>query len=212
MLAAACSEADEQLSASQSNQLTTIYSGNGRFTTRAVADSKWENGDQIGVFMSNEDGTTLYASNVQFSTTLTEASATAKFNAVNGGITLVNDKVKFFAYYPYSATQSGTTYTVQIGDQNSAADMAQYDLRWAGNVERDYTGGTAEALNLTFSHQLTYLRVQLSNLAEGVTVESVTVSGVNTDASFDLATGVLSGAAANRSVTLGKLSGKATQL
>lgn len=206
MLAAACSEADEQLSASQSNQLTTIYSGNGRFTTRAVADSKWENGDQIGVFMSNEDGTILHASNVQFSTTLTEASATAKFTAVGDGITLVNDKVKFFAYYPYSASQSGTTYTVQIGDQNNAADMAKYDLRWAGIVERDYTGGTAEALNLTFSHKLTYLRVQLSNLAQGVTVESVTVSGVNTDASFDLATGVLSGAAANRSVTLGNLS------
>ena len=51
-LAAACSEVDELASnALGEKKLETIQSGTDRFATRVSLDSKWEQGDAIGVYM-----------------------------------------------------------------------------------------------------------------------------------------------------------------
>lgn len=188
MLAASCTETDELISADNQVRINTIYSGNGDYATRTVENSMWDKGNQIGVFMMKNDNT-LAASNVMFATNTEESNTTAIFKSEEG-ITLINDKVKFFAYYPYAATQNSTTYTINVGNFTDLTSLEAKDLRYASET-KDLTSEALTSLRLKFSHQLTYLKVNV-RADEDVTVKSVTVSGVNTQASFDLANGTLS--------------------
>ena len=176
--------------------LRTISSGSGKFASRSVVDSKWEPGDAIGVFMlKSSDGTSYSQDNVKFVNNETVANTSVTFTSETG-ITLVNDKVKFHAYYPWSDANviSGTTYNVQISDQTELSAVSNSDLRWAVSDEKDLTNGTLEGgLSLNFAHKLTFLKVK-TNVAD---VKSVSVSGVNTEAQFNIVDGTLSNEAGN---------------
>ena len=194
MTMVACSQEESFLSQNENGILKSISSGSDKFSSRSVVDSKWENGDAIGVFMLSDASSTL-ASNVKFTNNTAEASNKVTFTSETG-ITLVNDKVKFHAYYPWSDTNvTGTTYNVQISDQPQLTDVSGYDLRWAESNEIDLTGGTSSfgGLSLNFAHKLTFLKVK-TNVSD---VQSVSVSGVNTEAQFNIVDGALSGETGN---------------
>lgn len=194
MTMVACSQENSFLSQDETGVLRTISSGSGKFASRSVADSKWEPGDAIGVFMLKSDASSTYAGNVKFTNNTAEANTKVTFTSETG-ITLVNDKVMFRAYYPWSETNvTGTTYNVQISDQTDLTNVSNSDLRWAKSDEKDLTNGTLEGgLSLNFEHKLTFLKVK-TNVAD---VKSVSVSGVNTEAQFDIVDGTLSGEAGN---------------
>lgn len=195
MTMVACSQEESFLSQNENGILKSISSGSDKFSSRSVVDSKWENGDAIGVFMLKSDASSTLASNIKFTNNTAEASNKVTFTSETG-ITLVNDKVKFHAYYPWSDTNvTGTTYNVQISDQPQLTDVSGYDLRWAESNEIDLTGGTSSfgGLSLNFAHKLTFLKVK-TNVAD---VKSVSVSGVNTEAQFNIVDGALSGETGN---------------
>ena len=195
MTMVACTQENSFLSQDETGVLRTISSGSGKFASRSVVDSKWEQNDAIGVFMLKSDASSTYAENVKFTNNTAEANTKVTFTSETG-ITLVNDKVKFHAYYPWSDTNvTGTTYNVQISDQPQLTDVSGYDLRWAESNEIDLTGGTSSfgGLSLNFAHKLTFLKVK-TNVAD---VKSVSVSGVNTEAQFNIVDGALSGETGN---------------
>lgn len=194
MTMVACSQENSFLSQDETGVLRTISSGSGKFASRSVVDSKWEQNDAIGVFMLKSDASSTYAENVKFTNNTAEANTKVTFTSETG-ITLVNDKVKFHAYYPWSDTNiSGTTYNVQISDQTELTTVSNSDLRWAVSDEKDLTNGTLEGgLSLNFAHKLTFLKVK-TNVAD---VKSVSVSGVNTEAQFNIVDGTLSNEAGN---------------
>lgn len=194
MTMVACSQENSFLSQDETGVLRTISSGSGKFASRSVVDSKWEQNDAIGVFMLKSDASSTYAENVKFTNNTEEANTKVTFTSETG-ITLVNDKVKFHAYYPWSDTNvTGTTYNVQISDQTELATVSNSDLRWAVSDEKDLTNGTLEGgLSLNFAHKLTFLKVK-TNVAD---VKSVSVSGVNTEAQFNIVDGTLSNEAGN---------------
>lgn len=195
MTMVACTQENGFLSQDETGVLRTISSGSGKFASRSVVDSKWEQNDAIGVFMlKSPDGTSYGQDNVKFVNNETEANTSVTFTSETG-ITLVNDKVKFHAYYPWSDTNvSGNTYNVQISDQTKLSAVSNSDLRWAVSDEKDLTSGTLEGgLSLNFAHKLTFLKVK-TNVAD---VKSVSVSGVNTEAQFNIIDGTLSSEAGN---------------
>lgn len=196
MTMVACTQENSFLSQDETGVLRTISSGSGKFASRSVVDSKWEPGDAIGVFMlKSSDGTSYSQDNVKFVNNETVANTSVTFTSETG-ITLVNDKVKFHAYYPWSDANviSGTTYNVQISDQTELSAVSNSDLRWAVSDEKDLTNGTLEGgLSLNFAHKLTFLKVK-TNVAD---VKSVSVSGVNTEAQFNIVDGTLSNEAGN---------------
>lgn len=194
MTMVACTQENSFLSQDETGVLRTISSGSGKFASRSVVDSKWEQNDAIGVFMLKSDASSTYAENVKFTNNTAEANTKVTFTSETG-ITLVNDKVKFHAYYPWSDTNvTGTTYNVQISDQTELTTVSNSDLRWAVSDEKDLTNGTLEGgLSLNFAHKLTFLKVK-TNVAD---VKSVSVSGVNTEAQFNIVDGTLSNEAGN---------------
>lgn len=194
MTMVACSQENSFLSQDETGVLRTISSGSGKFASRSVVDSKWEQNDAIGVFMLKSDASSTYAENVKFTNNTAEANTKVTFTSETG-ITLVNDKVKFHAYYPWSDTNvTGTIYNVQISDQTELTTVSNSDLRWTVSDEKDLTNGTLEGgLSLNFAHKLTFLKVK-TNVAD---VKSVSVSGVNTEAQFNIVDGTLSNEAGN---------------
>ena len=160
MTMVACTQENSFLSQDETGVLRTISSGSGKFASRSVVDSKWEQNDAIGVFMLKSSDRTSYGQdNVKFINNASEPNTKVTFTSETG-ITLVNDKVKFHAYYPWSDTNvSGTTYNVQISDQTKLTNVSNSDLRWAESEEKDLTNGALDGLSLNFAHKLTFLKM-----------------------------------------------------
>ncbi|WP_308756989.1 fimbrillin family protein [uncultured Bacteroides sp.] len=209
-LAAACSETDEPVSGNSSRKtLETIQSGTDRFATRVNLNSEWEQGDAIGVYMldAGTENIRNSAMNIQYNASLPEASPTTDFVAANGGIGIYDQPCDFIAYYPYSSGEEGKVdagaglYNVDLADQS--AGISSHDLMWAKTENMSTEDLQGSGLSLTFHHQLALLRVHVKG---DVTAESVTVSGLNTVATFDLLSGTLSEGNTSQSISLYKTS------
>ena len=212
-LAAACSEVDELASnALGEKKLETIQSGTDRFATRVSLDSKWEQGDAIGVYMldAETDNIRNSAMNIQYNADLQETSATTNFVADDGGIGIYDQPCYFMAYYPYSSADAGKVdagagiYNVDIADQS--AGISAHDLMWASTGDMSTGDLLSKGLSLTFHHQLALLYVNINN--DDVKVESVKVNGLNSTARFDLLKGELAIEDMPQAITLHKLSDK----
>ena len=194
-LAAACSEVDELASSSSQKTLETIQSGTDNFTTRVNLDSQWEAGDAIGVYMLDAGTGNIRnsAMNIQYNAEVTTTSTTTDFVAANGGIGIFDQPCDFKAYYPYSPNEGGKV-DMGAGHYNIA-----HDLMWAERNGMETADLQNNGLSLTFRHKLVLLRVHVKG---NVTAENVTVSGLNTVATFDLLSGTLSEGSTPKSVSL----------
>lgn len=207
-LAAACSETDELVSGNQSqNTLDAIHSGTDRFATRVNLNSEWEDGDAIGVYMLDAGLQTIRnsAMNIRYNADVKQTSTTTDFVAANGGIGIYDQPCDFVAYYPYSSGEEGKVdagagiYNVDLADQS--AGISNHDLMWAKVENKAADDLKNDGLEMSFQHKLVLLRVIVEG---GVTAESVTVSGLNTAATFSLLDGTLSAGSAPKSVSLYK--------
>lgn len=88
MTMVACTQENSFLSQDETGVLRTISSGSGKFASRSVVDSKWEQNDAIGVFMLKSDASSTYAENVKFTNNTAEANTKVTFTSETG-ITLV---------------------------------------------------------------------------------------------------------------------------
>ncbi|WP_316831503.1 fimbrillin family protein [Pedobacter aquatilis] len=162
---------------------------NGQIKTKA-ADNSWDANDAIGVFMKTGTGlANTSASNKSYTTTgdgQFKASATEQtiYYPENGS------SVDFIAYYPFKQSLVNNTYAVDVNNQTTQSAI---DLLYANNANG--LSKTNTNANLIFTHQLSKVEITVK-AGTGVTDLNglgVNVSGVKSLASFDLATGTLSG-------------------
>lgn len=208
-MAIACNEVDEASSINSQKTLGTISSGSDRFATRVNLDSEWEDGDAIGVYMfdTNNKNILNQAINVKYEA---DASGINTAFTASPGIAIYDEPANFIAYYPHSADANNidvaaALYKVDISNQS--AGLSTHDLMWAKAADKATDDLLTNGLSLTFRHQLALLRVNIKN--ENVTnVESVTVGGMNTTATFNLIDGVLTNIATTKAMTLYKAGAK----
>jgi hypothetical protein len=171
----------------------------------------WTASDAIGVFMVNNGGTTVRNEETNKKYVTSAGGITGNFAAAGSADTVYypinGDKVDFIAYYPYqSSITSLGDYSVNVATQT---DPAGIDLLYAkaNNEGAGYDKSNASAVALTFGHQLSKLTMNVS--ATGSTqitpadlnTMTVTITGLNTQAQFNLATGTLGTASAPAAIT-----------
>jgi hypothetical protein len=173
-----------------------------------AAGSAWASNDAIGVFMVNNGSSNVRdgATNKKYVT----ASGDGTFAPDGTGNTVYypvnSDKVDFIAYYPYvsSITTLGA-YSVNVSTQTTPATI---DLLYATatNGGSGYDKSNASSVALSFSHKLSKLTLNVSTTSTQITagdLSSMTVSiaGLNTQASFNLGTGALGAASSVANIT-----------
>ncbi len=164
-----------------------------RVNTTKAAGSSWSNGDKIGVFMKSE-GSTLSDQNI-----VDGASNMSHKTSGNGIFTAETtadaiyfpqdkSKVDFIAYYPYRADITNYIYHVDVSDQSIQENI---DLLYSNNLVS--ASGSNINNSLSFTHQLSTIRFNISIISDDITLDDLTVaaSGLKTKANFDLTNGSL---------------------
>lgn len=148
--------------------------------TKASKDV-WSNGDEVGIFM----------------TTQTAEFANKKYVASDGGTLTAapgqtlrypeEGTANFIAYYPYSASLNGKTLAVSVDNQ---ADPAKVDLLYSDNAKAIAAG---EAVDLAFKHKLSQIVIAVGSdeTLPDISGLKISLSGMNTQADFNLADGTL---------------------
>lgn len=93
----------------------------------------------------------------------------------------------FIAYYPYSASLNGKTLAVSVDNQ---ADPAKVDLLYSDNAKAIAAG---EAVDLAFKHKLSQIVIAVGSdeTLPDISGLKISLSGMNTQADFNLADGTL---------------------
>lgn len=168
-------------------RFTSVVEG----TYTRAAGASWSPSDAIGVYMKKNGSDLSTGSivgegdNVEYFT----ENGDGNFLPVSTYLSFPDDgtKVDFIAYYPHQETINNFIYPVDITNQ---ADPETIDLLYADKLEG--ISERSNALNLSFSHQLARLVLNIKNV-DGASLDglSVAVSGVKTTANFMLADGTL---------------------
>lgn len=183
-------------------------------TTKA-AGTDWASGDAIGIFMVNFNTTSIAegAENKQFTTTGTSEFTAAAGNEITYPMNAAT-KVDFIAYYPYASGNVLTTpIDVTIGLQTN---QPTFDLLWtkADNGGAGYDKNTHKntKVELKFDHKLAKIVMNVKADANtGITdlsTATVTINGMFTKNTFNLATGLLGTADTKAAITPRKLGTK----
>jgi len=196
-----CNSEDEPLTnpLSGENQVKFQASIGASVTTRA-AGTTWNAGDAIGVYALNAgqklpDGVYDSKSNIKY-TTPTEAEQ-GVFTAATEGITFPETgNLDFIAYYPYRESLANNVYAIDVADQSKPAAI---DLLFSNNAVNQ----SEPAVALQFKHQLAMLVLNVS-AGDGVTsLDGLTVSieGLKTDGTFNLADGSITTGTTVKTIT-----------
>ncbi|WP_418894918.1 fimbrillin family protein [Limibacterium fermenti] len=196
-----CNSEDEPLinPLSGENQVKFQASIGASVTTRA-AGTTWNAGDAIGVYALNAgqklpDGVYDSKSNIKY-TTPTEAEQ-GVFTAATEGITFPETgNLDFIAYYPYRESLANNVYAIDVADQSKPAAI---DLLFSNNAVNQ----SEPAVALQFKHQLAMLVLNVS-AGDGVTsLDGLTVSieGLKTDGTFNLADGSITTGTTVKTIT-----------
>ena len=207
------------------NEEASVDNGAVRFTAgigkEAVATPQtrasgttWDPDDEIGIFMVTHGNTYIAeaAENKQFSTT----DGSKNFTPTSGNniyYPMDNSRVDFIAYYPYKdGAKLAIAFPVEIATTQTTDSQADTDLMWAkaDNSGPGYAKGAAPVA-LDFSHRLSKLtmncKLDVSMGSATLNGATVTIHGMNTVQTFNLATGTLTGTPGTpRSITPRKLS------
>lgn len=174
-----CTNNDDNSEWHDSNSVTFNSRIDG-LQTKAAKDI-WSNGDEVGIFMTTQ--TTEFANKKYV------AAADGTLTAAPGQTLKYPDEgtASFIAYYPYAASLNGKTLAVSVSNQ---ADPSKVDLLYSDNA----TGITAgESVNLAFKHKLSQivLVVGSDETLPDISGLKISLSGMNTQADFNLADGTL---------------------
>lgn len=189
MMAASCAnDVEESSSAASSNRIMSVQTAGKQYSRLNDVTNEWDKTDRIGISMYAAGTETVMngATNVLF--TASESGANVTFTS-EAGIPIAAENCDFTAYYPYNESADGT-YTVALSNQSEG--YAAHDLMWAKT--ENVTSEGAKTLAMTFRHQLAKLTINITP-NEGETVSGVTISGMATGATFNLATGEMTATA-----------------
>ena len=179
-----------------------------------AADTAWDAGDKIGIFMVKHGETTIAesASNKKFTT----ATGDGNFTPVTGYeiyYPMDASPVDFIAYYPHAnAVTLDADIPVEIATTQTTASQATCDLLWAranGTSGNGYNKESTSAVALTFGHCLTKItmncKLDASVGVSNLDAAPVTIKGMNARNTFDLKTGTLGTRAKPTAITPRKL-------
>ncbi len=176
--------------------------GNVKFTSyisKRASGTTWANGDKVGIYMK-ANGTDLGATAVANRQYVTDDRGNFTAESADDAIAYPESgTVDFVAYYPFTANVTGTSLPVSVADQTS---LPAIDLLYSNNQTN--VSASSEAVNLGFKHQLSHivLNIKADATIASTTDLKVTLNGAQTNATFNLADGVLSLDAATADIAL----------
>jgi hypothetical protein len=181
----------------------------GMATTSRATNSSWDNGDAIGISMVSNQTTNIVNNVANRPYTANTAGSFAPSSTADAIYLPDNgSKVDFIAYYPYLSTLTNLgSCSLNVGG-NQQDKLPTLDLLYATTASTAPAGydntGTGQVA-FTFRHQLTKLTMNVE-AGDGVTASdlaglTVTVKGLNTQSSFNLASGSLGAVSAITNIT-----------
>lgn len=185
----ACSD-DEDNSVKETDNV--VFNSQISSVQSRVNGTTWNDNDEIGIFMQ-VDGAEVankkYLAKADGSLT---AAPEYAFRYPSTGT------ANFLAYYPYNAALEGKNASVSVADQSNPSKI---DFLYSNNATGIKNGQT---VTLQFTHKLSKLDI---NLKGDETVKdlkgiAVTLSGMNTTASVNLADGTLTAADSKANINL----------
>lgn len=157
----------------------------GQKTVKATGTT-WTSGDKVGIFMkaAGADLGAATAANKQY---VADDRGNLTAAAADQAMAYPDGAVDFVAYYPFTASVSGTSVAVDVKDQSKPADI---DLLYSNNATN--VSASANAVSLGFKHQLATVRLNITtqNIASTSGL-AVALTGTKTAGSFNLADGSL---------------------
>nr|WP_320058081.1 fimbrillin family protein [uncultured Bacteroides sp.] len=175
-----------------------------------VTGTQWGGTEKIGLYMINATGTEF---------TPLENAANRLYNVdTNGKMTVADGQsvnypadgsaVKFVAYYPYSSKVANNIYPINLADES----VLDHDFIYSAPAAAyDRTQGE-KAVTLVFEHQLSRLVLNLVD-NNGAPIQGVTaIVDRNTEAQFNLSTGVFSTLSTEKSLDMSISSSQATAI
>ena len=164
---------------------------------KAAADTIWSANDAIGVYMKEAgqplSSTTILegVDNLQYTASASGSGSIAFTATGSPAFYPPSANVDFIAYYPYVASLTSYTYPVDVSQQTSQPAI---DLMYANNATN--LNKLTSQVQLNFDHQLAKLVFNITAGDGVVDAElsglTVTISGMNTTASFSVVDGTLS--------------------
>lgn len=210
ILSVGCSEVEVLTGNSyEEHGIYKIFSSKTEFSSRVTSDGTWENGDAIGlyVFESESGKVTSAGINVKYNAAVEDENAV--FSPENTAAVIPDVKSDFVAYYPFSEDvakidKEAAVYKIDLSDQTSG--FKNHDLIYAKLENQSVPALSGGGLSMDFSHKLSLVQVNVKGLGTDETVNSITVSGLNTTANFDLVEGVIKNEGNIGNIKLQKLS------
>lgn len=210
ILGTGCSEVEMLTGNSyEEHGIYKIFSSKTEFSSRVTSDGAWENGDEIGLYIfETESGkVTSGGINVKYNAAVEDGNAV--FSPENTAAVIPNATSDFIAYYPFSEDvakidKEAAVYKIDLSDQTSG--FKNHDLIYAKLENQSFPALSGDGLSMDFSHKLSLVQVNVKGLGTDETVNSITVSGLNTTANFDLVEGVIKNEGNIGNIKLQKLS------
>ena len=180
---------------------------------RSVANDQWEADDKVGLFMKRA-GQALTASGAIYGD-----ANNLQTSIVNGSLTAATapmypmaGNVDFIAYHPYQASVgAGFTIPVNVAEQEAGLPV---EVLYSNNITNQQP--TEQAVTLNFQYSLAKVEIIVTGganselTAADFDAMTVTVQGLPTQATLNLANGTLSGVGEKQSITLHRKSHTST--
>lgn len=168
-----------------------------------VTDSAFEDGDKVGIYVVNEPNELVVSGNHVDNMGFTYSTKWTPDEEIYWKDQTT--KAVFYCYYPYGIPNSVTAYKFSTkADQSTLANYKASEFLWG---KTDSVSPTESVVPITVNHMFSNALVVVEPGA-GFTAESLAASNVEvkicnikTDASINLATGVVSASGAPTSVT-----------
>ena len=210
ILSVGCSEVEVLTGNSyEEHGIYKIFSSKTEFSSRVTSDGAWEKGDAIGlyVFESESGKVTSAGINVKYNAAVEDENAV--FSPENTAAVIPDVNSDFVAYYPFSEDvakidKEAAVYKIDLSDQTLG--FKNHDLIYAKLNSQSVPALSGGGLSMDFSHKLSLVQVNVRGLGTDETVNSITVSGLNTTANFDLVEGVIKNEGNIGNIKLQKLS------
>lgn len=179
-----CSCSKNEDSNQSQEDITKKVSFSGSTIATRTVGNEWEESDQVGIFMyKNSVSETAEFSNVCYTST-----AKGDFSAYVDSESIymyVEDKVDFYAYYPYQSDMSDAIYSADVSDQS---DLGNIDFLIASITGVDKT---TESVSFTFEHKLAMLTIDVIPNAYISSLErlEMSIEGLNSKAEYSIIDG-----------------------
>lgn len=210
ILSVGCSEVEVLTGNSyEEHGIYKIFSSKTEFSSRVTSDGAWENGDAIGLYVFESESGKVTSAGINVKYNAAVEGGNAVFSPENTAAVIPDVNSDFVAYYPFSEDvakidKEAAVYKIDLSDQTSG--FKNHDLIYAKLENQSFPALSGDGLSMDFSHKLSLVQVNVKGLGTDETVNSITVSGLNTTANFDLVEGVIKNEGNIGNIKLQKLS------